>query len=150
MPLGTAGYASFARRFAAMFLDGILMILAIFPSAFIIGLVIGVAGVLVQMPYQGRLLVAKLSGFVFAVLVRWFYFAACECSVWQATPGKKALGIRVTDLQGNRISFGRATKRFFSKYISSLALGFGFWCVLWDQRSQGWHDRIADTLVLNR
>lgn len=95
-------------------------------------------------------MVDKLSKAALLVLVRWLYFAGCESSAWQGTLGKRVVGICVTDLEGQRISFGRATARFFSKYISILGFGFGYWSVLWDPRSQGWHDRIADTFVVDK
>jgi len=82
-------------------------------------------------------------------LVTWLYFALCESSVWQGTPGKLALGIRVTDMDGQRLSFMRATGRYFAKIISYVTLGVGFLMVAWTQRKQGLHDLIAQTLVLN-
>ncbi len=149
-PVAGLSYASFGQRFAAMFLDGVLIALVAFPASFMLGIAVGIAGTIVKMPHRGTILVAQITGVVLVILVRWFYFAGCESSAWQATLGKKALNIQVTDVQGRRISFGRASKRFFSKYLSSFCLGFGFWSVLWNQRSQGWHDRIADTLVLSK
>jgi uncharacterized RDD family membrane protein YckC len=82
-------------------------------------------------------------------VLTWLYFAFCESSAWQATVGKLALGIRVTNLQGSRISFLRATGRFFAKYLSVLILCIGFVMVAFTRRKQGLHDLIADTLVLN-
>jgi uncharacterized RDD family membrane protein YckC len=82
-------------------------------------------------------------------LVTWAYFAICESSPWQATVGKLALGIRVVDEQGRRISFLRATGRFFAKYLSVLIIFIGFLMVAWTRRKQGLHDFVASTLVLN-
>lgn len=82
-------------------------------------------------------------------VLTWLYFAACESSAWQATLGKRALGIRVTDLAGSRISFLRATGRYFGKLLSAFMLCFGFLMVAWTQRKQGLHDMLAQTLVLN-
>ncbi|RAO76483.1 RDD family protein [Dyella jiangningensis] len=82
-------------------------------------------------------------------VVTWLYFALCESSAWQGTLGKRALGIRVTDLTGARISFLRATGRYFGKLISAFILCFGFLMVAWTQRKQGLHDMLAQTLVLN-
>jgi uncharacterized RDD family membrane protein YckC len=82
-------------------------------------------------------------------LVTWAYFAICESSAWQGTVGKLALGIRVVDEQGKRISFLRATGRFFAKYLSSMIIFIGFLMVAWTRRKQGLHDIIAGTLVLN-
>ena len=52
------------------------------------------------------------------MVIHWLYYSLLESSAWQATLGKKALGLEVTDLDGNRIGFGRATGRFFAKIIS--------------------------------
>lgn len=79
----------------------------------------------------------------------WLYFAVCESSAWQATIGKLALGIRVTDLQGKRISFLRALGRYGAKFISAIILLIGFIMVAFTRRKQGLHDLIAGTLVLN-
>ena len=79
----------------------------------------------------------------------WLYFALCESSAWQATIGKLALGIRVTDLQGRRISFLRALGRYGAKFISAIILCIGFIMVAFTRRKQGRHDLIAGTLVLN-
>ncbi|GAB3786108.1 RDD family protein [Dyella agri] len=86
---------------------------------------------------------------VLTTVLTWLYFAFCESSAWQATVGKLALGIRVTNLQGARISFLRATGRFFAKYLSVLTLFIGFVMVAFTRRKQGLHDLIASTLVLN-
>ena len=82
-------------------------------------------------------------------MVTWLYFAACESSAWQGTLGKRALGIRVTNLTGGRITFMRATGRYFGKLLSAFILCFGFLMVAWTQRKQGLHDLLAQTLVLN-
>lgn len=82
-------------------------------------------------------------------LLVWLYFAACESSVWQATVGKLAMGIRVTDLEGQRISFQRALGRYIAKFLSFLILYIGVMMVGWTARKQGLHDMIAGTLVLN-
>lgn len=82
-------------------------------------------------------------------IITWLYFAICESSKWQATVGKLALGIRVTDDRGGRISFLRATGRYFAKYLSVLIIFIGFVMVAWTRRKQGLHDIIASTLVLN-
>jgi uncharacterized RDD family membrane protein YckC len=77
------------------------------------------------------------------------YFTVCESSAWQGTLGKLALGIRVTDMDGRRISFPRALGRYFSKFLSAIILGVGFLMVAWTRRKQGLHDMICGTLVLN-
>ena len=68
----------------------------------------------------------------------------------QGTAGKLALGIKVTDMSGARVSFGRATGRHFAKIISGFILGIGFLMVAFTKRKQGLHDLVAGCLVLNR
>jgi uncharacterized RDD family membrane protein YckC len=82
-------------------------------------------------------------------IITWLYFALCESSAWQGTLGKRLLGIRVTDIDGHRISFMRATGRYFGKLLSAFILCVGFLMVAWTQRKQGLHDLLAQTLVLN-
>ena len=61
-----------------------------------------------------------------------------------------ALGLLVTDRQGNRIGFGRATGRYFGKIISALILFIGFMMAGWTERKQALHDMMADTLVVRK
>jgi len=92
---------------------------------------------------------AMLPAILVQLVLTWLYFAFCESSPWQATLGKLALGIRVVDMEGNRISFLRATGRHFAKLLSGLILMIGYVMVAFTQRKQGLHDIIASTLVLN-
>lgn len=83
-----------------------------------------------------------------ALIVQWLYEALLTSSAWQGTVGKHILDLKVTDEQGNRISFERATGRYFAKIISSLTLGIGYLMVAFTERKQGLHDLIAHTLVM--
>jgi uncharacterized RDD family membrane protein YckC len=83
-------------------------------------------------------------------MMSWIYYALLESSVWQATIGKKLLGLRVTDLAGNRISFARASGRFFGKILSGMILGIGFLMAGFTQRKQALHDILAGCLVLRQ
>jgi uncharacterized RDD family membrane protein YckC len=86
-----------------------------------------------------------------SVLVQWLYYTYLESGENQATWGKQALGIYVTDLQGNRISFGRASGRFFAKIVTGLIpLGIGYIMAGFTERKQALHDMIASCLVLRR
>ena len=76
------------------------------------------------------------------------YHAGFESSKMQGTPGKRALGLVVTDVNGNRISFLRAVGRYFGKIISAIILFIGFIMVAFTERKRGLHDMIASTLVL--
>lgn len=83
-----------------------------------------------------------------ALIVQWLYEALLTSSAWQGTVGKHMLDLKVTDEQGNRISFERATGRYFAKIISGLTLGIGYLMVAFTERKQGLHDMIAGTLVM--
>ncbi|TPG46842.1 RDD family protein [Rhodanobacter glycinis] len=98
---------------------------------------------------QERFYAAMWPAILLSFVIGWLYFAVCESSAWQGTLGKLALGIRVTDMQGKRISFPRALGRYAAKLLSFIILGVGFLMVAWTQRKQGLHDIIAGTLVLN-
>jgi len=80
--------------------------------------------------------------------LNWFYYAILESSEYQATLGKKLLGLQVTDEFGRRMSFGRATGRYFSKFISGLILGIGYVMAAFTDRKQALHDKLASTLVI--
>ncbi len=85
-----------------------------------------------------------------ALVLDWLYYALLESSAWQGTLGKKALGLEVTDLSGRRVSFGRATGRFFARIISGLTLGIGFIMAGFTERKQALHDIIAGCLVIRK
>ncbi len=78
------------------------------------------------------------------------YSSLMESSSWQATLGKKLLGLRVTDLYGNRLSIGQAFGRNLSKIISSLPCALGYLWAIWSPTKQAWHDSIAKALVIKR
>ena len=80
----------------------------------------------------------------------WLYYAIMESSNLQATLGKLALGIKVTDLEGNRITFGRASGRHFAKMISNMTAYIGYVLAAFTERKQALHDMIAGCLLVNR
>ncbi|HTQ60441.1 MAG TPA: RDD family protein [Candidatus Solibacter sp.] len=96
--------------------------------------------------YARPILAIRLLG----LMMNWIYYAALESSVWQATIGKKVLGLTVTDLAGNRITFGRASGRFFGMLLSGFILGIGFLMAGFTERKQALHDMIAGCLVIRK
>jgi serine phosphatase RsbU (regulator of sigma subunit) len=84
------------------------------------------------------------------LIVPWIYSAIMESSAKQATLGKMALGIVVTDLEGKRISFIKATGRHFCKIISILSLFIGFFMAGFTKQKQALHDKLANCLLLLR
>jgi len=88
--------------------------------------------------------------FLIIMVVPWLYWALMESSSHQATLGKMALGLNVTDLKGERLSFGRATGRYFGKFVSELILYIGFMMAGWTAKKQALHDIMAGTLVVKK
>ena len=80
--------------------------------------------------------------------ISWLYYGFMESSRWQATLGKRAVGIMVTDMRGGRISFGRASGRYFASWISMAAAYAGYLAATITAKRQTVHDLIADTVVI--
>lgn len=96
------------------------------------------------------LLLSQFIPVASTIIALWIYFAAQESSSFQGTFGKRALGIKVTDVNGVRLKFGRASTRLFSKFLSGAILGIGFLMPMWTRHSQALHDIISGTLVYRR
>lgn len=68
-----------------------------------------------------------------------------------ATPGKMAIAAQVVDARtGNKLSTGQALGRYFAYYVSTIPLGLGLIWVGFDAKKQGWHDKLAGTVVIRR
>ncbi|HEX9060478.1 MAG TPA: RDD family protein [Clostridia bacterium] len=98
------------------------------------------------------LLVPILAGLLIecktvSVIIGWLYFSFMESSTLQATLGKKALGIKVTDVYGNRISFLRASIRYFCRFISAFIFFIGYIMAAFTYKKQTFHDMISNTVV---
>jgi uncharacterized RDD family membrane protein YckC len=142
-------YAGFWIRFVAALIDGILVECVVIPISIVIGGAIGVASSVSRnsgAALGGQLLAGMLT-FAIGAGGAWIYEAAMESSSKQATLGKMIFGMKVTDLNGNRISFGRATGRHFAKYISGLTLLIGYIIAGFTEKKQALHDMIVGTLV---
>jgi uncharacterized RDD family membrane protein YckC len=85
-----------------------------------------------------------------AVGFGWLYGAGLESSKSQATFGKRWMGIKVTDAQGERLGFLRATARYAAKYLSALPCFLGFILALFSSRGLALHDRLTDTRVIRK
>jgi len=128
-------------------IDWLIVSIVVGPVAGIIFFMIHAAGGAVRMPDFGIGLVSRIVLQTLFFCAFWIYEAAMESSSKQATLGKMALGLKVTDEQGRRISFGRATARYFSKIISGMILLIGYIMAGFTARKQALHDMIAGTLV---
>lgn len=137
-------YAGFWKRLAAAIIDGIITMIGGITIGFAYLVVIAISGVdedPAALFYMWKLLV---------IILGWIYFAAMESSPKQGTLGKMALGIKVADIEGNKICIGRASGRHFGKIISTLILLIGFIMVAFTQKKQGLHDMMAGCLVVNK
>jgi uncharacterized RDD family membrane protein YckC len=142
-------YAGFLRRFAAYFLDAII---------------VSVLGASVAIPLTSPELVSgadpaelmrlalrsQVPRTLVMLVIAMLYYTLQESSSAQATLGKRAMGIKVTDLQGARISFGHALGRWFAAALSYLTLYIGFLMAAFTGRKQALHDLVASTLVVDR
>ncbi len=123
------GYAGFWKRLAAFIIDTIIIIIA----SLIIEVIAGNSG--------GARLILLVGA--------WLYFALMESSKYQATLGKMVLGIKVADVHGNKLSFGRATGRYFGKILSELTIYAGFIMAGFTTHKQALHDLLTDAVVVN-
>jgi len=138
-------YAGFWKRLVAWIIDSILIN--------IINLIIGIvlaSFIGTDIPEDDIDATFLAIFYPLSFIVVWLYYAITESSSIQATPGKIVLGIKVTDSEGKRISFLRATGRNFAKIISTLILLIGYIMIAFTQKKQGLHDIIADTLVVSK
>jgi uncharacterized RDD family membrane protein YckC len=86
-----------------------------------------------------------------SLVVTWLYHALMESSEWQATVGKRVLGLVVTDMAGRRVSFGRSTGRHFGKIVTNMVPALiGYIMAGFTERKQALHDMMAGCLVLRR
>lgn len=136
-------YGGFWLRFVATFVDGIVIAI---PNWLIMFGGMYVADIL---PGNG------LDGaFVFIMILpyalSWAYHAGMESSSYQATLGKMAVGLRVVDEDGQRITFLRATGRYWAKMLGMMMCYVGVVMVAFTERKQGLHDLMAGTLVVRR
>ena len=152
-------YAGFWQRFAAYLIDG--LILGIPFGIIFIALIFMFGGLGALMhrapatdPREMMAMLAPLFlmfwlAFLISLVIQWLYFAGMESSARQATIGKSAMSLRVTNYDGQRITFGHATGRYFAKLVSSLIpLAIGFIMAGFTEKKQALHDLIAGTLVL--
>ncbi len=138
-------YAGFWRRFGAFAVD-----------SFILSVIIEGFSVFLWRVFSPETDIDSLSpGLVsliglFQFLLTWLYYAFMESSRWQGTLGKQVSSIIVTDNSGRRISFGRATGRYFAKTLSILILFIGYLMIAFTGKKQGLHDMMAGCLVVKK
>jgi len=134
-------YAGFWIRFAATVIDTVLLLLVTLPLLIAI--------------YGWAYLDAKKTGFVAGgadILITWVLPAVAVIAFWiakQATPGKMLLSARIMDAStGNAPSAGQLIGRYFAYLVSLVPFGLGYLWIAFDKRKQGWHDKLAGTVVV--
>jgi uncharacterized RDD family membrane protein YckC len=139
-------YAGYWRRYGALMLDYLVIYIVFLVGLFVV--MVGAIGASFSSDRSsGAGLLSLLYFPVFFVMVI-LYFALMESSGAQGSLGKMAVGMKVVDMGGNRISFGKAILRQIGKIVSILIIGIGFFMCGFTEKRQGLHDMIAGTLVV--
>jgi uncharacterized RDD family membrane protein YckC len=154
-------YAGFWLRVVAAIIDNLVLLIPM--GLLYVVILAGAMPMLMRGPTADPMGLVFLLGprilllVVIGVVVRWLYWAGMESSEWQATLGKKALGLYVTDMDGRRTTFGRTSGRFFAGRGISVVTPLGGLYYLIDcimvgftERKQALHDMIANCLVLRK
>jgi uncharacterized RDD family membrane protein YckC len=88
------------------------------------------------------------------ILFEWILPFVVVMTFWitkSATPGKMLFKLRIVDADtGETVPAARLFLRYIAYFVSMLPLYFGFFWVAWDKRKQGWHDKIAKTVIVRR
>lgn len=163
-------YAGFWKRFLAYIIDEILLSAVLsflfIPFSILFGLLVFSAFAMDEFEHYSMInfiqhefndvsiqeilmFIILITIFIIvAVIVQWLYYAIMESSSKQGTVGKMVLNLKVVDLVGNKLSFGRATGRFFGKILSGLILNIGYIMAAFTERKQALHDMLAGCLVI--
>jgi uncharacterized RDD family membrane protein YckC len=135
-------YAGFWIRLGATIIDTVLVMIITFP------LLIAFYGWEYFDPEVNTGMLAGPADFLITwvlplVAVIWFWRSK------QATPGKMALGLRVVDADsGQTLSAAQGVGRYFAYIVSTIPFGLGFIWIAFDRRKQGWHDKLAHSVVV--
>jgi uncharacterized RDD family membrane protein YckC len=152
-------HAGFWQRFGAWVIDLVVLMI---PSAIVFYATGGFAAyehMLVQVQGNADMATAvreyaeaTRGAGIGVTVIGFLYYALFEGSPLHATPGKLALRLRVTDMDGNGLSFGRSAARNAVRLVNIFTPIVPFFCyipVAWTQRKQGLHDMLAHALVVN-
>ncbi|MFP4555492.1 MAG: RDD family protein [Bacteroidales bacterium] len=157
-------YAGFWLRFAAFIIDRIILhifslILFIPTIFFVVTLALKIEDTsnfnsFESFMAEGNLLKVGIIVGLFLLIgllnlaAGWLYYALMESSKYNATLGKLAIGIKVTALNGERVTFARATGRYFARIITNLTFLIGYVMAGFTERKQALHDIIASCIVI--
>lgn len=140
----TLHYAGFWRRVAASLIDSVLLLLILYPPLY---------ALYGKAYFQWARYSDSFAVYGWGDLLLNYILPLVLVTIllvrYGATPGKKALGCRVVDaVSGAPLRPGQAVIRYLGYYLSLLPLGLGFLWIAWDRRKQGFHYKLAGTVVL--
>jgi uncharacterized RDD family membrane protein YckC len=158
-------YATFGQRLLALIIDGIIISIVYFviltPIITVLGF--GIASeaqnldsmteeeaTSAAMGMAGGIIAAVGTAILAVYAIQLLYYSIMESSKYQGSVGKIAMGIKVVDLNGNRVSFGTAFIRAIGKLISGMIMYIGYLMAAFTEKKQGLHDMIASTLVVKK
>ncbi|RNI26287.1 RDD family protein [Rufibacter latericius] len=141
----TVAYAGFWIRFVAVIIDGFVLMI---PNWIISTVLIGGTAVATDAANPFAIIAAMSTSIAITSILQILYKSIMESSSWQATLGKRALNLKVTDEHGQRISFGRSLGRSFASILSTMVMFIGYIMAAFSSRKQALHDKIASTLVV--
>ena len=147
-------YGTVQQRILAFILDGmiLLIVLGVIEA---VGLPvfddIGINEIVVDGATEAqRQIEYSIPGIVVTLALFWGYFVGFEVSKYEATPGKIAMALRVTDVEGRRVGVIRATVRHFAKFLTIATLSIGFFIAIFTRKRQTLHDLIAGCVVISK
>ena len=143
--------AGMGRRVAAYLVDTLLVWIVSSGVQFLVAVAVLALSGPADAEAAGRQAdVAMAIGLLVGAVASFLYRPLCEGSTWQATVGKRLLGLRVARADGGDLNFWQALLRQLARLACELTLGIGYLVALWTRRRQGLHDIIAGTVVVRR
>ena len=137
---GEVQYVGFWMRFVASVIDSILIMLLVYP---LMSMIFGWDNVMAGNVDTGVSLLLELVLPAIAIIVFWIYRSA--------TPGKMVVGARIVNARTlGKASTGQLIGRYFGYYLSTIVFFLGFLWIAFDKRKQGWHDKLAGTVVIKK
>lgn len=146
-------HAGLWKRLFASILDYFIIYVLAMTLAFLkimFDMLVGMGKTLILLDSRAFEIIYASVRLAAGISVPWLYYAILESSKLQGTFGKKALGIIVVDQNYERVSFGRATGRFWSRILSFLTIYVGYIMTAFTKKKQALHDIIVKTYVVDK
>ncbi|HAX90752.1 MAG TPA: hypothetical protein DCY07_00890 [Rhodospirillaceae bacterium] len=141
-------YGSFTARLLALIIDRLLISATLLVIFIPLGIVASIGGLFVMPQLSIVQGTVAPSLWLLSIVLDWLYFAVMESGERGATFGKRFMSVKVLNDRGERLTFARASLRYFSKILSALPFMLGFVMAIFTQKKQALHDFIAETVVV--